>query len=220
MLFADLASPEQLALLLEQYRSFAYPLLFIGAYLETLIPFSLIVYGEIFFIAGSILAGIGKLNIWIVAAVLYAGGILGDNSSYWLGYKYGTGLFKKLSRQPIIGRYFGDAMVTKGVGFFREKGDAAVFFARLCGPFSWFVPALAGAYQQSYNRFILFNTCGVILGIGEFLVVGYMLGNNMDKITFWLTRVGVVPPLLITTLFLLFIVMRYRNSRQRKNNCG
>lgn len=216
MLFADVFSPEGLINLLEQYRSFAYPMLFMGAYLETLIPFSLIIYGEFFFIAGSILAGTGTLNIWFVALVLYIGGILGDNSSYWLGRRYGMNLFSFLSKKPVIGRYFHDEATSRGISFFRRKGEAAVFFARLCGPFSWFVPALAGAYRQRYSRFLLFNTCGVILGIGEFLIVGYLLGNNIEEIINWIQRIGMIPPLIVLTLILLFFAGQMHNKCQQK----
>lgn len=216
MPFADTALLEKSIHLLEQYRNFAYPVLFMGAYLETLIPFSFIVYGEIFFLAGSFLAGIGKLNIWIVAAVLYGGGISGDNSSYWLGRRYGMSLFNRLSRQPVIGRYFRDEMLAKGVTFFRQKGASAVFFARLCGPFSWFVPALAGAYQQHYSRFFLFNVLGVILGIGEFLVIGYLLGNSLDEISLWIERIGVIPLVLIVIMILFLMVARLKKSKSKK----
>lgn len=204
MSYADLFSPEKLIFLLEQYRTLAYPVLFIGAYLETLIPFSLVVFGELFFIAGSVLAGIGKLNIWIVAAVLYLGGILGDSCSYWLGRRYGMNLFLTLAQQPLIGRFFREEMMAKGVSFFRRKGDAAVFFARLCGPCSWVVPAFAGAFGQRYGRFIFFNTFGVILGIGEFLVLGYLFGNNLEEVVVFIQRFGVIPPLVIFSFLLLW----------------
>jgi membrane-associated protein len=213
MSYADLLSPEKLIFLLDQYRAFAYPVLFIGAYLETLIPFSLVVFGEIFFIAGSVLAGIGKLNIWIVAAVLYIGGILGDNCSYWLGRRYGMTLFQTLAQQPLVGRFFGDEMMKKGVSFFRSKGDGAVFFARLCGPCSWVIPAFAGAFKQRYGRFIFFNTFGVIIGIGEFLVLGYLFGNNLGEIMGLIQRFGVIGPLVIFSFLLLYWFSRLKKRK-------
>lgn len=52
MWFADLKSFEDLLPILGQYHTFAYPLLFLGAFFETLIPFSLVIYGEFFFLPG------------------------------------------------------------------------------------------------------------------------------------------------------------------------
>lgn len=218
MLFVEIYSPEKLSGLLMNYRTLVYPILFMGAYLETLIPFSLVIYGEVFFFAGSILAGLGKLNIWVVAAVLYSGGILGDNCSYWFGRRYGMNLFRKLSGQRIIGRFFSDEMIEKGVSFFHKKGETTVLFARLCGPFSWFVPALAGAFQQRYSSFVLFNTLGVICGISEFLIIGYLFGNNMELITLWLGRIGMVVPIVFLSSFLLIMYLRWQHNRSKNRD--
>jgi len=80
------------------YHKLTYFILFLGSMFETIIGFSFFIYGEIFFLSGSILAGMGVLNIWYVMLVLYAGGIIGDNISYFLGKKYGLNIFKKLQK--------------------------------------------------------------------------------------------------------------------------
>ena len=217
MLFAEISSFEQVLALLGSYRTLAYPILFLGAFLETLIPFSLVIYGEFFFIAGAVLAGVGELDILLVAAVLYSGGILGDNCSYWLGRKYGRNLFTRLSGWPVSARYFHGGMEEKGIAFFQRRGDGAVFFARLCGPFSWFVPALAGSFKQRHGRVLLFNSLGVIIGIGEFLAVGYLLGNNLDRIFSWLTRLGYIPIAAIATIVVLTFLSGCLGRAQGKN---
>lgn len=211
MLFAELNSIEDMIQMLITNHTAVYPILFLGSFFETLIPFSLMIYGEIFFIAGAVLAGAGKLNIWAVAGVLYCGAILGDNSSYWLGRRYGINLFDVLSKWPVIRHLFKESYKEKGIQFFRKRGEAAVFFARLCGPFSWFVPALAGAFQQRYCRFIIFNTLGIIIGIGEFLVLGYLFGNHFDQILVGLQRLGILPvAILVSTAVILFALSRRR----------
>jgi membrane-associated protein len=209
MLFAELNSIEDMIQMLSTNHTAVYPILFLGSFFETLIPFSLMIYGEIFFIAGAVLAGAGKLNIWAVAGVLYCGAILGDNSSYWLGRRYGINLFDVLSKWPVIRHFFKESYKEKGIQFFRKRGEAAVFFARLCGPFSWFVPALAGVFQQRYCRFIIFNTLGIIIGIGEFLVLGYLFGNHLDQIVVGLQRIGILPvAILVLTAMILFVLSR------------
>ncbi len=213
MPYADLHSFEGFLELLGHHRNIAYFILFLGAFFETLIPFSLVIYGELFFISGSILAGTGILDIWIVAAVCYTGGILGDNGSYWLGRTYGLGFLDKCSRWPVIKKCVTESTRGKGISFFRKHGKFAVFWARLSGPFSWFIPALAGSFQQPYKHFVIFNALGVIIGIGEFLVLGFLLGNNLGMISAWLTRLGWIPPAIIILLPALFW-FHYRRHRQ------
>jgi membrane-associated protein len=169
-------------LFLEQHRHIAYLILLGGAYVETVFPFSLFVYGEIFFLAGPILAGMGILNIWIVTILFYIGGISGDTTSYAIGRRYGKSFFAHFSHRPLLRRFFTEKNYLKGETFFKRHGDWSVFLARLSGPFSWITPVLAGIFQMKYERFALFNTPGVLLGIGEFIVVGYLFGRHYEKV--------------------------------------
>lgn len=150
----------------------SYTVLFLGSYFETLIGVGFFIYGEIFFIPGALLAGAGVLNIWIVALTLIAGGVLGDSSSFVLGRRWGTSIFKEHNK------IFNHTNYQKGLDFFAKYGTKAVFFARLLGPVSWITPFLAGTYKVPYQKFILYNIAGVTVGIGQFLIIGYFFGAN------------------------------------------
>lgn len=214
MSFVDFSSLEKLLPLLEQHRHWAYAVLFLGAFFETVIPFSLIVLGEIFFLSGSLLAGMGVLDLWGIMAALYVGGILGDNASYWMGYHYGAGLFERLAHWPLIGRLVHPENYEKGVDFFRKRGALAVFTARLSGPLSWITPALAGIFRLNYLTFLRFNTPAVIIGISEFIVIGYFFGNHINTILAWLQNYAPAVGLAVAGLIaLLFIIRRYFNWR-------
>jgi len=200
MSFVDPTLPDQLMDYLAQHRDSAYAVLFLGAFFETLIPFSLAILGEIFFLSGAILAGLGTLDLWAVTGVLYLGGILGDNASYWIGRSYGEAVFERLSGWPLVGRLFHRQNYQKGIDFFHRRGAFAVFAARLSGPFSWVMPAMAGAFRLKYPSFLRFNTLGVILGISQFIVLGYCFGSHLDQILGWLDRFGIVIALSLAAL--------------------
>ncbi len=190
MLSADTLPLAQLTGFLEQHRDGAYAVLFLGAFFETLIPFSLAVLGEVFFLAGALLAGLGTLELWGVMAALYVGGILGDNASYWIGRRYGARLFERLSAWPVVGRRFDRESYRKGTDFFRRRGAMAVLAARLSGPLSWVMPAMAGIFHLNYGTFLRFNTLGVILGISQFILLGYFFGSHLTAVLNWLDRFG------------------------------
>jgi membrane-associated protein len=131
---------------------------------------SFFVYGEFFFLPGAILAGTGVLNIWVVACAVYIGGILGDSSSFWIGKKWGARLFQE-------GKWiFNAANHERGRAFFEKYGVRAIFLARFMGPVSWVTPFLAGTYNVPYGRFLAYNIPAVIIGIGQFLIAGYLFG--------------------------------------------
>jgi membrane-associated protein len=144
----------------------------------------------VFFIAGALLAGMGILNVWAVLAALYAGGIVGDNASYWLGRRFGSSLFDHLARWPLVGRLMHHDNYRRGIAFFERRGAVAVFAARLSGPLSWVMPAMAGMFRLDYATFLRFNTLGIIFGIGQFIAVGYFFGEYLPLILGLADRFG------------------------------
>ena len=203
------------------HRQWAYLILFLAAYFETVVPFSLVVMGEVFFLSGALLAGMGTLDLWGVVAALCGGGVLGDNSSYWIGHHYGAGLFERLSGWPIIGRLLRPETHRKGVELFRRHGPTAVFTARLSGPLSWITPALAGIFRLNYLTFLRFNTPAVLIGIGEFVIAGYYFGKHLDAARAWLVDRAPVIALIVAGWLALFMMLRRylkrRTTLQRDN---
>lgn len=215
MLSADSLPLTQMTGFLEQHQTGAYAVLFLGAFFETLIPFSLAILGEVFFLAGALLAGLGTLELWGVMAALYVGGILGDNASYWIGRRFGMGLFQGLSRWPLLGRRFRQENYRNGVDFFRRRGAITVLVARLSGPLSWVMPAMAGIFRLNYATFLRFNTLGVILGISQFILLGYFFGSHLQEVLGWLDRFGLAVAASLVGLALLgwFFFSTWRPNR-------
>lgn len=212
----DLFSSAGMLEVLSGHQNLAYLILFLGAFFETLIPLSFFVYGEIFFLSGAVLAGAGTLYWPVVAAALFLGGILGDNASYWLGRRFGLRLYDTLGSWPIVGGFLSPERYSRGAGFFARHGPWAVFLARLAGPFSWIVPSLAGAYRMPYPTFTLYNILGVVAGIGQFLLFGYFLGHNLEKLSQWLECSG----MLLVVLLLVFFAVLLWFFRAKINFCG
>ena len=169
---------EHLLIFLQEHRQLAYGILLLGTYIETVFPFSLFVYGEVFLLAGPILAGLGILDIWTVTLVFYLGGIAGDTTSFFIGRRYGASFFAHFQQKPWLGRLFSEKNYTSGLQFFQRHGKWSIFLARLSGPFSWITPALAGIFRVPYRQFALYNIPGVLLGIGEYIVIGYFFADN------------------------------------------
>ena len=154
----------------------AYIILFFGSYFETLIGPGFFIHGEIFFYPGAILAGIGVLNIWIVALACISGGILGDSTSYFIGRKYGHAIVRLLFKPK--NKYLNLKTYHKRKEWFHKKGLMSIFLARLMGPISWITPFLAGTTKVKYTSFLKYNIPGVIVGIGQILIIGYFLGAS------------------------------------------
>jgi len=190
---------------LNQYPNLAYFLLFLGSFFETLIGPGFFIYGEFIFLAGAILSGMGYLNIWLVSLACIAGGIAGDSASFFIGKKYGKQFIKRVFKKE--NKYLSEKNYKKGVSFFEKYGEKSILLVRFLGPLSWVTPFIAGSMDLRYKRFLLFNIPGVILGIGQFLIVGYFFGFSyisfLSKI-----KVGIIYLLIGLSLLAFFLILR------------
>lgn len=152
----------------------AYLILFLASFLETIIGLGFILYGEIFFLAAAILAGIGDLNIWIVALASILGGLLGDNFGYWLGRKYGIGLVSRIFTKKH--RFLSLKNYEKSRLFFHKHGKKSIFLGRFTGPVSCIFPFLTGTLKIKYKDFLKYIIPAEIIGISQFLIAGYLFG--------------------------------------------
>ncbi|MDN3680790.1 LssY C-terminal domain-containing protein [Vibrio tapetis subsp. quintayensis] len=153
--------------------------LFFGAFLDALIGPNLFVPGEPFLIAAGYQLHQGV--VYGVIAVLL-GGWLGDQASYAIGRRHGRWLQTKLVRwQPKTRR-----SVAKCKLLMKNRGRMVLVFARLLGPVAWVVPFIAGVEQIPWRRFSLYSFLGLVLGVGQFVVWGYLLSYGIDNVP-WLT---------------------------------
>ena len=202
--------------LLAEHRQLAYLLLFAGSLVETVLPFALLVPGEAVFLAGAMLAGMHQLDLLAVSLMLVGGGLAGDHASYWMGRRLGPGLFARLHHLPWFGRWASVRHLVRARAFMRRRGAAAVFLARFAGPVSWITPMLAGSCRLRYARFTCFNTPAVILGIGQFIVIGYVSGRHAGVLLVMLRThawIGAATAGLIALLLLLWQGARRRAMR-------
>jgi len=191
----------------------AYFILFLGSFFETIIPFCFFVYGEIFFLTGGILAGLGLLNIYIVSFVLIFGGILGDNFSYFLGKKYGNKFINYFENKKYFKKYINNKNILKGEKYIEKKGHYAIFLARISGPISWITPFLVGLLKYDFIKFLKYNTPGVIVGISQFIIIGYFFGNYLKIIFHYLDLFFYLIILIIFSIFLIFyFIKKYKKN--------
>lgn len=189
----------------------AYAVLFAGAYFEALVGPSFFIPGELFLLAGSILAGTGVLDIWLVLAALYSGAILGDSSSYFIGRSIGKSIFHERNKFLNIKNY------NKIEVFLEKYGPKAIFFARLVGPFAKFAPVLSGIFEIPFSTFLKYNIPGVLIGCGYFIVAGYFFGNQYELVLWVVQRYFIAFVVLVALYFFVRWNLKNRSrSRARK----
>lgn len=147
--------------------------LFFGAFLDATIGPNLFVPGEPFLLAAGYQLHQGI--IWGVIAVL-VGGWLGDQLSYFIGKRSGSKAQRKLIRWQAKTK----RPIARCRLLMKKRGNAILIFARLLGPVAWVVPFMAGSVNVSWKRFTICSSIGLILGVGQFVVAGYLLAAGLQ----------------------------------------
>ncbi len=195
-------SPAGLVALLTTYSYWA---IFAGIAIEsTGIPFP----GETMLLVAAIYAGsTHQLAPVLVIAAAASGAILGDNLGFWVGCEGGSRLLRRNAHLVRLN----ERKLKLGLYLFRRHGGKVVFFGRFVAVLRMWAAFLAGTYRMEWKRFLLFNALGGIIWATCYGLGGYLLGDNLQRLT---GPIGLVAlALAALSLFALFIFVR-RNQRQ------
>ncbi|GGM04936.1 DedA family protein [Deinococcus aerophilus] len=167
--------------------------------------------GDSLLIAAGLLAAApgSDLNLWGVMAAVVAGGIIGCSVGYWIGQRFGPGVFRHQNS-----RFFKPEYVAQAEKFFVQYGALAVILARFVPIVRTLVPTLAGVSRMPFALFTLYNVIGALLwGVGV-TGLAYYLGGLIPNLDHYiLLIVGVV--LVVSVIPILLKVLQARRSTPR-----
>lgn len=188
-----------LALLLEQYGSWIYLILFLIIFCETGLVVTPFLPGDsLLFVAGA-LASIDSnhINIHLLALVSVAAAILGDGCNYYIGKFFGRKLFSNPNS-----RIFKQSYLIRTHEFYEKHGGKTIIIARFIPIIRTFAPFVAGMGSMCYRRFLSFNIIGGIVWVALFMYAGYLFGelpfvkNNLSIMIIAIIFVSVLPAIL------------------------
>jgi membrane protein DedA with SNARE-associated domain len=132
--------------------------------------------GETALVAGAILAGEGKLNVYGVIGAAAAGAVIGGACGYWIGREFGFPIAYRYGRYVSLN----EKRLKLGQYLFLKHGGKIVFFGRFVALLRTFAAFLAGVNRYSWERFFAFNAAGAILWAALFGAGGYLLGRAFE----------------------------------------
>ena len=157
-----------------QYQAWAGVVVFLMAFGESLFIVGILLPATfLLFIVGG-LVGNGTLPWFSVLCWGFAGGVLGDALSYWLGCWVGP----KVLRWRILKRH--RTKVARARLFFYRYGFLAVLVGRFLGPVRCVIPTVAGAMGMSQARFQLANVLSAAVWMPALLAPGYLAAISAD----------------------------------------
>ncbi|WP_198266132.1 DedA family protein [sulfur-oxidizing endosymbiont of Gigantopelta aegis] len=146
-------------------------IVFLIAFLETFLLIGFFFPGSIALIAIGGLIASGHLDLWPTLFWAFAGAVIGDNLSFWIGVYFQAPLKKTRLYQKHQSEF------AKGEEFFHQYGIYSVVLGRFIGPIRAVIPAIAGSLGMSGRLFFLVNICSALLWAPIYILPGYFAND-------------------------------------------
>jgi membrane-associated protein len=184
-----------LAAILAQYGTLTYAILFLIIFCETgLVVMPLLPGDSLLFAVGALAASTGKLEVYLLIALLIAAALMGDNVNYIVGKFLGT----KIKAKEKIG-FFKREYLENTEAYYEKYGGRTVIVARFIPIIRTIAPFVAGAGNMYYPRYLLFCVIGACLWVGGLISLGYQFGNldivkrNFELVILSIVAISVMP---------------------------
>ena len=185
---------KHLAVLVQQYGTWIYAILFAIIFSETGFVVTPFLPGDsLLFVAGA-LAALGGMDIGVLLVVLLAAAALGNMLNYQIGRFFGPRVF-----QWENSRFFNRAALQKTHAFYERHGGKTLILSRFLPLFRTFAPFVAGIGAMSYARFTFFNLIGAVSWVGALTLAGYFFGNlpwvqkNLSVVILAIIGISLIP---------------------------
>ncbi len=167
--------------------------------------------GETALVLAAVLASQGHLQIWLVILIGVASAIIGDNTGYLLGRRYGRDVF--LAKGPL--HHHRERAIAAGDRFFERHGPKAVFFARWIALVRFAAAWLAGINKMRFRDFFFWNALGGITWGITYGLVGYYGGKAAGHVLAEVGIIGAAVLVLAVVGGLVYVKLRDRAAERR-----
>lgn len=161
-----------LGLIIENYGTLSYLILFGIIFAETGLVFVPFLPGDSLLFAAGAFAAIGSFNLYLVLGLLFLAAFLGDTANYWIGHFFG----QKIIDNPKIS-FINQKHIDETQVFYKKYGGKTIFLARFVPIVRTFAPFVAGIGKMHYGDFIKYNLTGGFVWVFGFTLLGFFFGN-------------------------------------------
>jgi membrane-associated protein len=163
--------------------------------------------GDTLLLSAGIFAAAGKLNLANAIIVIAVAAMLGDNTGYHIGKRFGRRLFRRpdslIFRQDDLHR---------AEAFYAKHGSKTMLFAHFVPVVRTFAPPAAGIAKMNYKQFVVFDAVGDAAWAAIVTLIGYWFGSRIPNLDRYIMTVllGVIVVTLSPTIYHVAKALRER----------
>jgi len=146
--------------------------------------------GDSLLVTAGIFAAAGYLDLSWLLLLGSACAVAGDQVGYFIGRKAGKALYSRPDSRFLKRKH-----LERTRAFYEKYGAKTIVLARFVPIVRTFAPAVAGAAEMNYRRFVTFNVCGGVLWIFSTTLLGYSLGAaipDIQRYIHWVIAVVII----------------------------
>lgn len=154
----------------------------------------------------------GQLNFFGVITAGTLGSVLGTLPFYYLGRKIGEKRLKRWADKHGKWLMLSPHDFDRARGWFDRHDAAAVFLCRLVPGIRTLISVPAGIERMNLGYFLLLSSSGTAVWIGFLTYMGYILGQNYDKVGTYIGPVSYIVFGLLILSYIIHIIRRKKSS--------
>ena len=166
--------------------------------------------GDSLLVTAGVFAAAGYIDLWMLLLFGSLCAVAGDQVGYAIGRKTGRALYNRPNS-----RFFKRQHLERTHAFYERHGAKTIVLARFVPIVRTFAPAVAGAAEMNYRRFVSYNVFGGILWVFSTTLLGYFLGRvipDIERYIHWVIAVVVV----LSILPAVIEIWRQKKSSERQ----
>lgn len=169
--------------------------------------------GDTLLLTAGIFAAQGKLPIALTIVVIALAAIVGDNTGYHIGKRYGRKVFAKED-----GIVFRKAYIDQAEKFYQRFGSRMMLLSHFVPVVRTFAPPVAGAAHMPYRKFFIYDAIGIIGWAVSITLLGYFVGTKIPDIDKYihLALIAVVAITIGPTLYHIAKALRENRRKSEK----
>jgi membrane protein DedA with SNARE-associated domain len=164
-------------------------------------------------LAGGWFSNDGPLSLRVVMLVGALGGLVNDNTMYWVGRSGGRTFVERVLRIRLVASFMPSGRLDRVEKYFESHGGKTVLVGRFVPGLRAALPLSAGLSRMSYTRFIAFDVLAIAVWAPLMSTVGFLFGEYWEQLMATLNFSGRLLLGLLALLAVLYVYNRYRNRR-------